>query len=393
MELPVIVLKAIQHRNAECIALYFAAGKQLNAIAKRLPHIKWSHQNGCWYMPLSPGGYKLIKESYRQFAIVDDAALRQYLLKRKHLQSTPVGPEKEKAAPLPQLAGRNLGEANSEALQRFIEMLKLKSYSNSTISTYRNEFLQLLQLLRNKPVDELSAGDIKRYLVYSMNTLGISEHTAHSRINALKFYFEQVLHREKFFWEIPRPKKRTQLPKIFSQDEVAAIIKSISNKKHKTMLMLAYSAGLRVSEVVHLKTYHIDSNRMSIFIEGAKGKKDRMVSLSPVLLVMLRDYAKQYRPDKKGWLFEGQEKGSPYSARSLQEVLQQAKVKAGIVRPGSMHSLRHSFATHLVEKGTDVTMIQKLLGHNDLKTTMIYLHTSNKDLLKIISPLDSLNLG
>ncbi|RYD72376.1 MAG: integrase, partial [Sphingobacteriales bacterium] len=239
----------------------------------------------------------------------------------------------------------------------------------------------------------LSVADIKRYLVYAMETLGISEHTAHSRINALKFYFEQVPGRQKFFWEIPRPKKKNQLPRIFSQDEVAAILKSIANKKHKTMLMLAYSAGLRVSEVVNLKTYHINSHRMSILIEAAKGKKDRMVSLSPVLLVMLREYARQYRPDKKGWLFEGQEKGGAYSTRSLQEILQQAKTKAGIVRPGSMHSLRHSFATHLLEKGTDVTMIQKLLGHSDLKTTLIYLHTSNKDLLNIISPLDSLNLG
>lgn len=208
----------------------------------------------------------------------------------------------------------------------------------------------------------------------------------------MKFYYEQVLKREKFFWEIPRPKKQILLPKIFNQNEIAAIINSVSNKKHKTMLMLAYSAGLRVSEVVALKTYNIDSKRMTIFISQAKGKKDRVVALSPVLLIMLRDYALQYKPDKKGFLFEGNTKGSAYSTRSLQEVLQAAKKKAGIMKPGSIHSLRHSFATHLIERGTDVTMIQKLLGHNDLKTTLRYLHTSNKDLLKIISPLDELAL-
>jgi site-specific recombinase XerD len=209
----------------------------------------------------------------------------------------------------------------------------------------------------------------------------------------MKFYYEKVLGREKFFWEIPRPKKAQQLPKFFNQTEIAGIINSINNKKHKAMLMLAYGAGLRVSEVVALKTFDIDSKRMSIFIRAAKGKKDRIAMLSPVLLVMLREYALEYKPGKKGYLFEGSVKEAPYSTRSLQEVLQLAKKKAGIMKPGGIHSLRHSFATHLIEKGTDVTMIQKLLGHNDIKTTLIYLHTSSKDLVKIISPLDDLVLG
>jgi site-specific recombinase XerD len=131
---------------------------------------------------------------------------------------------------------------------------------------------------------------------------------------------------------------------------------------------------------------------MTVLIKQAKGKKDRITSLSPVLLVILREYALEYKPDKKGYLFEGIKKGTSYSTRSLQEVIQTAKNKAGIIKPGSIHTLRHSFATHLLDKGTDVTMIQKLLGHNDIKTTLRYLHTSNKDLLKIISPLDSLKL-
>jgi site-specific recombinase XerD len=208
----------------------------------------------------------------------------------------------------------------------------------------------------------------------------------------LNFILNKCWEGEKFFWEIPRPKKPQQLPQFFNQDEIAAIINSVKNKKHKVMLMLAYSAGLRVSEVVSIKTYEIDSKRMTILISQAKGKKDRVASLSPVLLVMLREYALEYKPDKKGYLFEGQSKRLPYSTRSLQEIMQAAKKKAGIIRPGSIHSLRHSFATHLIDKGTDVTMIQKILGHNDIKTTLRYLHTSNRDLLKIISPLDDLKL-
>jgi site-specific recombinase XerD len=250
-----------------------------------------------------------------------------------------------------------------------------------------------LHTIKEKPAQDFSVLRLKDYFQYCHTTLKLSENTLHSRINALKFYFEQVLKREKFFWDIPRPQKKQQLPKIFNQNEIAGIINSLENKKHKVMLMLAYSGGLRVSEVVNLKTYQVDSTRMTIFISQSKGKKDRIVTLSPILLVMLREYALLYKPDKKGYLFEGSIKGTPYSTRSLQEVLQNAKKKAGIMKPGGIHSLRHSFATHLIEKGTDVTMIQKLLGHNDLKTTMIYLHTSNKDLLKIMSPLDDLKLS
>ena len=158
------------------------------------------------------------------------------------------------------------------------------------------------------------------------------------------------------------------------------------------MLMLAYSSGMRVSEVVAIKVENIDSKRMCIKIAQAKGKKDRFVGLSAVLLVMLREYASQYKITQKGYLFKGQNNEEPYSSRSLQLVLSTAKQKAGVIKPGSIHALRHSFATHLIDRGTDVTMIQKLLGHNDLKTTLRYLHTSNKDLLKIISPLDDLQL-
>lgn len=188
--------------------------------------------------------------------------------------------------------------ANLKALNRFVEELRLRAYSPSTIRTYRSEFLQLLQLLRERPVQELTPDDLRRYMDFILGKQGVREQTAHSRLNALKFYFEQVLKRETFFWEIPRPRKPEPLPRVLSQGEVAALLNSIQNKKHKAMLMLAYSGGLRVSEVVALKTRDVDPGRMCIFLERAKGKKDRLVPLSPVLLVMLRDYARAYRPDR-----------------------------------------------------------------------------------------------
>jgi integrase/recombinase XerD len=288
--------------------------------------------------------------------------------------------------------GGTISGHNYQQLTRFIDTLRLKAYSANTIRTYRNEFIRLLKTIGRYAVDDLTVDHLRRYLIYCMDKEGLQENSVHSRINALKFYYEQVLGRDRFFIAIPRPKKAIQLPRFFNQAEVLAIIKSVANLKHKVMLMLAYGAGLRVSEVVKVRVGDIDSERMSIRVEGAKGKKDRLVMLSPALLVMLREYWRQYKPFRGGYLFEGQLKGMPYSTRSLQLVLQAAKQKAGIMRPGGMHALRHSFATHLLDKGTDILMIMKLLGHNDLKTTLRYLHVTNKDMLRIISPLDDLNL-
>ena len=176
---------------------------------------------------------------------------------------------------------------------------------------------------------------------------------------------------------------------MLATEEVASLIGEVGNVKHRAMLMAGYSAGLRVSEIVNLKIRDIDSKRMIIHIHGAKGKKDRLVPLSQKLLVVLREYVGQYKP--KVYLFEGQG-GAAYSTRSVQLVLAAAKRKAGITKQGSVHSLRHSYATHLMESGTDIRFIQELLGHNSITTTMRYTHVSKKDIGKIESPLDKLNL-
>lgn len=396
-----VVLKSLQHQGKECIGIFFETNSKLNGAIRKNAGARWSKTHQCWWLPLSKENYNKLFFALKGLASIEQSALHQYLAERKKQYPLPGSlPVKWPQGNIKDVAGQRvtvyreekISVVNKHVLPAMEQYLKLKAYSPSTAKTYLNEMAQLLQTIKTIPADELRPEHLRRYLVYCFEKLGLTENTLHSRINALKFYYEQVLGREKFFWEIPRPKKRELLPKIFNQQEIAAIINSVKNLKHKTMLMLAYSAGLRVSEVIHLRTLGIDSKRMSIFISQAKGKKDRVASLSPVLLVMLREYAKKYKPDKKGFLFEGARKSEPYSSRSLQEVLQEAKKKAGILRPGSIHSLRHSFATHLVDRGTDVTMIQKLLGHNDIKTTLRYLHTSNRDLLKIVSPLDELDL-
>jgi site-specific recombinase XerD len=275
-------------------------------------------------------------------------------------------------------------------LGRFIQQLKLRAYSPSTIRTYRGEFLQLLQLLKNRPVHELSTDEVKRYMVYAIEKQGIRENTAHSRLNALKFYFEQVLGKEKFFWEIPRPKRPLVLPSVLSETELSKLFNALKNKKHKAMLFSIYSAGLRVSELVNLKIADIDSGRMQIFIQQAKGKKDRYVNLSPVLLDILRRYMLEYKPRPKRYLFESEQTGTAYPVRTVQQLFSTAKHNAGIKKEVGIHCLRHSFATHLLEKGTDIKYIKDLLGHFNIKTTERYLHVSKQKLVTIVSPLDDL---
>ncbi len=388
--MPVITLSPLLHRNKECIGIFFTSNRLLNNVVKTIPGVKWSQSHKCWYNALSRENYNSILKAIDTNAVIDNKELKQYLQRKSKL--TGAAPtEKQAVKPIAFSPSKQLiSHQNLNALAAFVQQLKLKSYSPSTIKTYRNEFCQLLQTIKNKHVDTLTSNELKRYMVYAMEKERISENTAHSRLNALKFYFEQVLKKEKFFWEIPRPKKPQQLPKLLNQEELRKLFNSLENKKHKAMLFTAYSAGLRVSEIVNLKIKDIDSSRMQIFIERAKGKKDRYVNLSPVLLDILRQYIKNYKPKPLVYLFESDQTGFCYPARTVQQIFTNAKNKAGITKEVGIHSLRHSFATHLLDKGTDIKFIKDLLGHFDIRTTERYLHVSKQKLVNIISPLDDL---
>jgi site-specific recombinase XerD len=283
---------------------------------------------------------------------------------------------------------KQIHPVNLAALQRMHEHLLLKAYSTNTIKTYCIEFSQLLYLLKDVPVDTLTPERLRSYFLYCTSKLKLSENLIHIRYNAIKFYFEQVLHRDKLLFEnIPRPKKKSSLPKVISKQDIAKLFTKVDNSKHLLMLKLCYGMGLRVSEIVNLKITNIDSSRMLVLIEGAKGKKDRYVTLPSSILDDLRNYYRTCRP--KTYLFEGQY-GGQYSIRSVQAVFKSAMKKAKINKSVGIHGLRHSYATHLLECGTDMIFIQRLLGHKDIKTTEIYAKVSNRQLGKIKSPLDDL---
>jgi site-specific recombinase XerD len=269
---------------------------------------------------------------------------------------------------------------------QYTDTLMLQKYSWNTIKNYRGALKEYCEAFENKTPDDILPTEAKNWLTQKVKE-GWGEAVLVTMLCALRFYYVKMQGRKDWEFHLPFPRRAETLPNILSQREVKGIFDAIDNLKHKTMLLMGYAAGLRVSEVVNLKLKDIDSDRMVISIKGAKGKKDRCVMLSQVLLETLRDYYKAYKP--KEWLFEGQSYDC-YSTRSVQKIFQNAKEKASIKKEVSFHALRHSFATHLHEAGTDIRIIQELLGHNSSKTTERYTHVSNRTIQKVQSPLDSL---
>lgn len=342
-----------KHRNKDVIFIRFSYDKELVKQVKQLP-AQWSSSQKSWYVP-----------------------------DRQHFRSLFNLPAKEN--------GKNallqIHAINRSAFVKLQETLHLKGYSPNTIKTYSLEFAQLLYILKSYPVNDLTYDKVRSYFLYCIRKLQLSEQQIHGRINAIKFYFEQVLGKEKFMMDLPRPKKSYRLPKVLNTEEITCLLHKTTNLKHRLILKLCYGMGLRVSEITNLKITHIDSKRMQVLIAAAKGKKDRYVNLPNAVLEDLRVYYKTYKP--KEYLFEGQY-GGKYSIRSAQAIFKTALRRAGIKKKIGIHALRHSYATHLLENGTDITFIQNLLGHNSIKTTQIYTHIGKKEIAKVKSPLDNL---
>jgi integrase/recombinase XerD len=350
--MPAIEYKISQHHDQKVIFIHFAYNPHTVAEIKKLVGSRWSQSQKAWYVP---------DNNYYRSQFDLPAALDN------------------------QPSVLQINSINHVHYQRFITTIQLKGYSQNTLRTYCSEFSQFLYILKSHSVLDCNEETIRNYILYCINELKLTENTLHSRINAIKFYFEKVLHRDRMFVEIPRPKKQSKLPKVIAIEDVKRLFEAAVNIKHNTLLKLCYGMGLRVSEIVNLKIIDIDSKTMRVFIARAKGKKDRYVNLPESILEQLRAYYVDYKP--KVYLFEGQY-GGQYSVRSAQQVFKNALLQAKINKTLGIHSLRHSFATHLLENGTDVRFIQELLGHKDIRTTLLYTNVSDKSIRNIKSPLD-----
>lgn len=279
----------------------------------------------------------------------------------------------------------SLNNKSTEILSTFEQKLILNSYSKNTIKTYKSELKFFLKYFENYDIKQVEKSLIESYIFKLITKHNISESKQNTAINAIKYYYEQVLGRDREIYDIQRPKKAKQLPGVLSMEETYKLINNPKNIKHKAILYTIYSAGLRNSELINLRIKDIHSTDGYIFIKAAKGKKDRHSILSNTLLALLRNYYKEYKPAY--WLFEGQS-GGKYSSKSVQRIYRKAQQQSGASPWSTPHTLRHSFATHLLENGQNLRTIQFLLGHSSSKTTEIYTHILSVNNKKTKSPLD-----
>lgn len=361
------------------IGLKFYPDKVIHALVKELPNVAWSNQFGMVYIRNTSENFNLIFSLFKGVAWIN---LSSFSTKRNLTNENQL-------LSVDSYRKRKLAIGFTPCPEEFLQKLELKRYSMNTARTYIAMFERFINAHDETDLLCINEEQIRLYLQAL-----VQEHRSDSyinqMINSVKFYYEVVMEMPNRFYSIERPRKKESLPKVISAEEVQMIINNTNNIKHRCIVSLLYSSGLRRGELLNLKMEDIDSKRMIIAVINGKGGKDRMTILSPSVLEILRIYYKAWSP--KTYLFEGA-KGEKYSATSVLRIIQKAAKVAGIKKRISPHVLRHSFATHLLEAGTDLRYIQVLLGHSSTKTTEIYTQVATNNIRSIISPIDSLNLG
>ena len=357
--------------NSGRLKLFFGFNSVLTKVIKSIPYYKWNKENKSWSIPFTEKYLQEIKLMAREenLQIIYEEEEED---KNKKKRIFPIKTKKFRSCP-----------------EEYKLKLKELRYANSSYKTYIAHFEEFINYYIDLEIENIDEAKITDYLRYLVLERKVSSSTQNIAINAIKFYYEKVLKGNRKIYLVDRPRKEKTLPNVLNEEEISNLFKSIDNTKHKCILMLAYSAGLRLGELINVKIKDIDSERKQIRIEQGKGKKDRYSVLSIRLLELLQKYYKEYNP--KDYLFEGAS-GGQYSARSIQMIMKEAAKKAGIKKKVSVHTLRHTFATHLLENGTDIRYIQSLLGHESSKTTEIYTHVTTKGFDQIKSPLDNLDI-
>ena len=375
--LPIITLRHLMFSGKKYIGMQFYPSKIIHALIKTLDSPKWSEPDRMVYITNTPENLYSIFNTFKGVAWVNC----RYFYRNKAVSAN--GQEIDLAF--------LKDKVTADAIQcpaAYIALLETKRYSLSTAQQYVLLFSKFISYFKDKPINEINELDIKKYM-HEIVKQGKSVSYQNQAINAIKFYYEQVLDMPQRFYEIQRPHKAQKLPSVLSEAEVSSLISVTKNLKHKAILVTIYSCGLRLSELLNLKLTDVQSDRNLLLVRDGKGMKDRHTILSGTTLALLRKYYLAFRP--KVYLFEGM-KGEKYSQKSVQNIVKQALRLANIKRPASTHTLRHSFATHLLENGTDLRYIQTLLGHSSPKTTEIYAHVSTKGLRDVVSPIEKLKI-
>jgi len=367
--LPKEKLLVVRHAKGR-IKVIFRYEPKLVALLKTLPFYYYDMEAQWWTLPHIDSVLKVLqdfcKEKSWQLEYKDEWAERKLIWRKRD---------------------NSYGDAICPP--EFESRLKSLRYSENTVRNYCSALREFIHYFKDRELDSIKHEDIEKFILHITEKRGVSTSYHNICICAIKYYFEKILEKPQVTLKLLRPRRERTLPEVLSEEEIVRLFQSVTNLKHKCILMSIYSGGLRLSEGVALKITDIDSKRMMIFIRGGKGSKDRYTVLSRELLVWLRNYYRQEKPEK--WLFEGVT-GGQYSMRSVQAIMREAVRKAGIKKHATVHTLRHSFATHMLENGTDLRYIQNLLGHNSTKTTEIYTHITTKGLEQLVSPFDRLKL-
>ncbi|UZS00310.1 tyrosine-type recombinase/integrase [Chondrinema litorale] len=383
-----IILQHEQVKGQRVIKICFDMDNSvLASCAKKLMHRKWNIDDGFLYVPNTKAHLKNIFNTFKGTAWVEAEDFlnnRPKFKKRKINEGEVIGNGSQHKK-----TQARTYQITKPCPDIYIDKLKILNYSYQTLKTYKAMFIDYINYYPNIRPEELTKQQINNYIVYLVRERNVTVPYQNQAINSIKFYYEKVLGREKDTYYIERPEKPFTLPTVLSEEEVSRLFRVIENVKHRCILYMLYAGGLRISELINLKITDIQSERSLILVRNGKGGKDRTTLLSKKMLTLLREYYRIYRPEY--WLFESPNRKN-YSASSIRKVMKRALKRAKITKQASPHTLRHSFATHLLERGTDLRYIQNLMGHGSSKTTERYTHITKKGVDGIVSPLDNLDI-
>lgn len=372
-----ITLRHLVIDSNKMIGLEYISNPSIQALVGTLNNVKWSEEFELSYIQNTNYNLDQIFTIFKGIAWVNC----KYFYKDKQINTNISEPDYSNFK-------NKQNRHKRKCPDEYIDRLQVLRYSKSTVSTYVSMFEEFINYYLDVDLLSLNENDIKAYMKYLLER-DVSSSYQNQAINAIKFYYEMVLRLPNRYYHIDRPRREEKLPLVLSVEEIQRLFNAVINTKHRAILITIYSAGLRVSELLNLKISDIQSERKLIFVRNSKGKKDRTTLLGNKTLEVLRIYYKKYRPEE--YLFEGPD-GGKYSSSSIQKLLKKNLNKAKILKPATIHTLRHSFATHLLEKGTNLRYIQSLLGHSSPKTTEIYTRVSTVGIGDIRNPIDNLDI-
>ncbi len=376
------------HRNSICVGVKLPFQDKRITAVKKIAGITWSQTFKCWYVPLkisdAPENNGSEVRSLQQVKAQLEAALnyKQDEVTRNNVTPTVLtDPEFDKIVLNPEVVN---------SVNKLRQHLQVKRYSQNTIDNYMSAIHEFLKFFKDENWETLDEGDMMRFQQERVIDRKLSYSYQNTLLSAIKIFYKVNTGSEPPPGFIKRPRAAKNIPDIFNLQQIAQLIGSIKNQKHKMLISVGYGCGLRSGEVIKLKLSDIDAGRGMLFVRMGKGNKDRMIPISLNLITQLKAYHDCYKP--KGWLFEGAVSGMPYSQRSLQAVFQRAVKDNKFDEKYRFHDLRHSYATHLMDGGTNLRIIQEILGHKNSKTTEIYTHVSKLSLQRIYNPFDHLDL-